>query len=304
MRILLVTQHFSPEITSCALRMDAFTEAWREEGHDVTVLTAVPNHPEGVIHQGYRGRPVVRERRGSADVVRTFTVVRDGFGLPALYAEIDALDNRIDGQLQLDLYQLVSRLIFVTTGWHLKNDTGTAPLAQRIAQLRQAREALEPKLLALLPEYTRTRIEQKRLELCEAGVPDSLAQRLALADIAEFVPDIALAARQSGADMAAAAKAFFAASEAFRIARIEEALHAISPSDYYDQLALSRAGDLIGAARPGLAVAALAGRGDAADPVAAWLAAGGERIGTIRERLQALTEAGDITVSLREDLTL
>ena len=49
MRILLVTQHFSPEITSCALRMDAFTTAWSEMGHEVTVLTAVPNHPEGVI---------------------------------------------------------------------------------------------------------------------------------------------------------------------------------------------------------------------------------------------------------------
>ncbi|HMN97897.1 MAG TPA: glycosyltransferase family 4 protein [Miltoncostaeaceae bacterium] len=83
MRILLVTQHFSPEITSCALRMDAFTEAWREEGHDVTVLTAVPNHPEGVIHQGYRGRPVVRERRGSADVVRTWVRTSPGKGAVA-----------------------------------------------------------------------------------------------------------------------------------------------------------------------------------------------------------------------------
>ncbi|MGB3833421.1 MAG: NAD-glutamate dehydrogenase [Mesorhizobium sp.] len=235
--------------------------------------------------------------RSAADVVRTFALVRDGFNLPSLYAEIDALDNRIDGQLQLDLYQMVSRLIFVTAGWYLKNDTSTAPLAARIAQLREAREALEPKLLAVLPQYTRARIEAKRQELSQAGTPERLAERLALADVAELVPDIALAARQAGADMAAAAKAFFAASEAFRIARIEDALHSISPSDYYDQLALSRAADTIGTARRGITVAALTGHGDAADPVAAWLEAGGERIGTIRERLQALTEGGDITVS-------
>ena len=37
--------------------------------------------------------------------------------------------------------------------------------------------------------------------------------------------------------------------------------------------------------------------GKAADPVAAWLEAGGERIARTRERLQALTEGGDITVS-------
>ena len=33
------------------------------------------------------------------------------------------------------------------------------------------------------------------------------------------------------------------------------------------------------------------------DPVAAWLDAGGERIARARERLVALTEGGDITVS-------
>ena len=62
-------------------------------------------------------------------------------------------------------------------------------------------------------------------------------------------------------------------------------------------MALSRAGDTIGAARRGMAVAALTGFGKAGDPVAAWLEAGGERIGKARERLQALTEGGDITVS-------
>ena len=43
--------------------------------------------------------------------------------------------------------------------------------------------------------------------------------------------------------------------------------------------------------------AALTGFRKAGDPVAAWLEAGGERIGKARERLQALTEGGEITVS-------
>ena len=43
--------------------------------------------------------------------MRAFTVARDGYGLAALYAEIDALDGKIDGQAQLDLYAAVGRLI-------------------------------------------------------------------------------------------------------------------------------------------------------------------------------------------------
>ncbi|AID33161.2 glutamate dehydrogenase [Mesorhizobium sp. USDA 4775] len=235
--------------------------------------------------------------RTAADVVRTFAVVRDGFALPALYSEIDALDSQIDGQVQLDLYQMVSRLIYVTSGWYLKNDAGTAPLGQRIAELQDARKALEPKLVSLLPAFSRERIEEKRHGLFKAGAPEKLAEQLALSEVAELIPDIALTARTAGADIVAAARAFFAVSDAFRIPRVEDAARSITPSDYYDQLALSRATDTIGAARRGIAVAALTGHAKAADPVAAWLEAGGDRVARIRERLQALTEGGEITVS-------
>ncbi|RVA82312.1 NAD-glutamate dehydrogenase, partial [Mesorhizobium sp. M7A.F.Ca.CA.004.01.1.1] len=197
--------------------------------------------------------------RTAADVVRTFAMVRDGFALPALYREIDALDNQIDGQVQLDLYQMVSRLIYVTSGWYLKNDAGTAPLGQRIAELQEARKALEPKLVALLPAFSRERIEEKRHGLFKSGAPEGLAGQLALSEVAELIPDIALTARTAGADIVAAAKAFFAVSDAFRIPRVEDAARSITPSDYYDQLALSRATDTIGAARRGIAVAALTG---------------------------------------------
>ena len=94
-----------------------------------------------------------------------------------------------------------------------------------------------------------------------------------------------------------AARAFFAITEAFRVGRISEAARSIGPTDYYDGLALSRAMDMIDTARRGMAVAALVNHGKKADPVAAWLEDGGERIARTRERLQALTEGGDITVS-------
>ncbi|WP_378947089.1 NAD-glutamate dehydrogenase [Mesorhizobium sp. ANAO-SY3R2] len=235
--------------------------------------------------------------RTAADVARAFAVVRDGFALPALYAEIDALDNIVDGTTQLDLYQAVSRLIFATGGWYLRNEHGDAPLASRIAELQGARAALEQQFAGMVPAFTRDRIERRKAGFVAAGAPEKLAERLSLLEVGEMVPDIALVAKTAMADIVDAAKAFFGVSEAFRIPRIEDAANSIATSDYYEGLALSRASDTIGAARRGIAVAALAGFGNAADPVAAWLEAGGARIGRIRERLQALTEGGDITVS-------
>ena len=75
MKIALVTQYFWPEVTSCALRVDSFVKAWTERGHDVQVITAVPNHPEGIVHPDYRGRLTVRETRHNATVTRVWVKV-------------------------------------------------------------------------------------------------------------------------------------------------------------------------------------------------------------------------------------
>jgi len=235
--------------------------------------------------------------RSAAEIVRAFGVVRDGFALPPLFAEIDALDTKIDGQLQLELYQQAVRLIYAASNWYLKNDHSDEPIGERIADLIAARKALEPKLATLVSAETRARLDEQQRVQVAAGVPEKLAQRLALFELAQLVPDIALVARAAKADVVDAAKAYFAVSEAFRIGRIEDAARTIAPTDYYDGLALARAVEMIAAARRGVAVAALGAAGKGGEPVAHWLTAGGERVSRTRERLQALTESGDITVS-------
>ena len=235
--------------------------------------------------------------RTPREVVRAFAVVRDGFDLSALYAEIDALDNKIDGQVQLELYAAVTRLLQAACAWDLKNGVEDAPLGRQIADLREARKTLEPKLAGLLPADGRQRLQERRDAFVRNGAPEKLADRLALNEVAVLVPDIALVARTAKAPLLDAAKAFFAVTDAFRIGRIEDAAAMITATEYYDGLALSRAADVISAARRGISVSALGGFSKQADPVDAWLKSGGERVSRARERLQTLTEGGELTVS-------
>lgn len=235
--------------------------------------------------------------RSAADVVAAYVTVRDGYELPELYAAIDALDGKIDGQAQIGLYQGVGRLIHAETAWFLKNDTASRPLEDRIEALRKARRALEPKLPDMLPDTIRQRQAERAHALSKSGAPDELARRIAYLHVAELIPDIARVAERAGSELPTAARAFFAVTEAFRIGRIADAARAISPSDYYDGLALSRATDAISTARRDITVAALSHNGKERNPVEEWLKAGGSRVERTRDRLQSLTETGDITVS-------
>jgi glutamate dehydrogenase len=250
-----------------------------------------------------RGGPAfvsrLKDLTGETDeaVGRAFLLVREGYDLNRLYAEIDALDNRIDGGAQLKLYSIAAHLLEQVTSWLLKSGDEITDLSARIHRLKEARAALEPELPKIMPAFMLASLEERTQRLKEVGAPEKLAGELAMLSVSGLVPDIVHVAAAAKADLTAAARAFFVVSDVFRIGRIEEAAQALGTTDYYDGMALERATDALGKARQGICVAALTAHAKEADPVRAWIAAGGERIQRIRERLQALTEGGDVTVS-------
>ncbi|MBC7361716.1 MAG: glycosyltransferase family 4 protein [Candidatus Aminicenantes bacterium] len=56
MRFLVLAQYFPPEIGAPQLRLAALVRELRRLGHEVEVVTAMPNHPTGRIFPEYRGR--------------------------------------------------------------------------------------------------------------------------------------------------------------------------------------------------------------------------------------------------------
>lgn len=72
MRILYLSQYFPPEIGATQTRAYEMALGLIQSGHQVTVLTEVPNHPEGIIRQGYRGRLWMRDRLNGIDVIRVW----------------------------------------------------------------------------------------------------------------------------------------------------------------------------------------------------------------------------------------
>ena len=72
LRILFLTQNFPPEIGAKAARLYELTGRLAARGHDVRVITAMPNYPTGRVFEDYRGRVRVEERIAGVQVVRTW----------------------------------------------------------------------------------------------------------------------------------------------------------------------------------------------------------------------------------------
>lgn len=74
MKVALVSQFFPPEPCAAANRAEAFANALQRSGHDVTVITAFPSFPQGVLQHGDRLCLRRRQRVENIDLVRLFTL--------------------------------------------------------------------------------------------------------------------------------------------------------------------------------------------------------------------------------------
>lgn len=79
--ILFISPYYPPEKAAAAVCVSENTKRLVKLGHQVTVLTTVPNYPTGIVPPEYRGRLIQREVLEGVQVVRvwSYTSANKGF---------------------------------------------------------------------------------------------------------------------------------------------------------------------------------------------------------------------------------
>ncbi len=81
MRVLLYSYNYYPEPIGIAPLMTELAEGLVKRGHEVRVVTAMPNYPERRIYPGYRGKLYKSEVRNGVEIERCFVAIRPNPGL-------------------------------------------------------------------------------------------------------------------------------------------------------------------------------------------------------------------------------
>ncbi len=82
MHILFITHYFPPEVNAPANRTYEHCRRWVEDGHQVTVITGVPNHPRGQIFEGHENRWIQEQEHDGIRVIRTWMYLTPNSGFP------------------------------------------------------------------------------------------------------------------------------------------------------------------------------------------------------------------------------
>lgn len=97
MHILFFTDNFAPEQNAPAIRTRDHCRRWVEDGHQVTVVTTIPNFPTGVPQYGYRNKWRQEETIDGIRVIRVWSFLAPNEGI--FRRALDFLSFAIMGHL-------------------------------------------------------------------------------------------------------------------------------------------------------------------------------------------------------------
>ncbi len=218
------------------------------------------------------GGPSLLVRLHGADAhqaAAAFAAVVNAFRLNELLAELDALDAKISGALQLDLYGAVQDLLLSRMPWFLRHGDLSEGLESVVRRFRDGLDLVRDTLAAALAPEAEAHRQARAAELRMAGVPDELALWLASLPALESAPDVVVVAELSGRSIADAAATLFAVNDRFDLDALRAAAARLGAADHYERVAADRAlAQIAGAAR---AIAAGAARhGSGRNAVRVW----------------------------------
>ncbi len=205
--------------------------------------------------------------RDAPEIAAAYALTRDSFRLLDLNNAIDALDTKIPGALQLDLYARVQETLLARMEWFLRNvdlSGALSPHVERFARgVEAARATLSP---------------AKAPDLEAAGVPKPLATALASLPALAAVQDAVLLAERAGTSIEQALQTLGSLSDRLGVARIHEAARQIDSPDRFDRLAIERALDSGDVALREIAATVIARHGTGAAGVEAYATARAEAL--------------------------
>ena len=281
-------EYFPPELAE-RYPDDLRRHQLRREIIATTVTNAVVNRLGAAAPQ----RMADETARPIAEIAYAFTVARAVLGLNDIWPRIDALDNRIGGTLQLDLYARTQEALAHTTRWFLRDGQAASNLEAAIATHTKGSAELTALIASGLGDEVEAQLRTTEQDFVDKQVPVDLAADLARLALLVDAPAITEAAARSSASHATAARVVLNLNRRFHLRNLIDAGRRIRATDAYDMMAVAGAEQALLEARRQITLGILASSGD--DAHARWSEQHSGEIGRVAAALADLGTSGPLT---------
>jgi glutamate dehydrogenase len=170
-------------------------------------------------------------------IARAYAVAREVFGMRPQWAAIEALDNEVESDVQLQMLLEGRRLIERGSRWLLRNRRAPMDITSTVEHFLPGAEILYGSVSKLLDPDDVEPLARRVDELRAAGVPDDLAARVASLSTMYATFDVVEVAGGSGLQVEAVAAVHFRLGRRLHIHWLRDRIVALSREDRWKAMA-------------------------------------------------------------------
>jgi len=275
--------------------------------HREIITTVVVNDMINRSGTTFVHRAIEETGADTAEITRAYGIVREVFGLPALWADIEALDNVVPTDAQHAGYQEIRRLIDRATRWLVDVRFPLTDVAAEIARFGPTVASMTSHITGLLRGVELANLYTEVDRLVGLGLPRELALRLGELLNAFLLLDVVEIATGSEHSAQEIAELHFALSAQFSVDDLLTAITLLPRDDRWSTLARAAVRHDVYAALSSITSAVLKSTEDSLpgeQRIAAWIHANAERVERARSTVRAaldreVVDLATLSVALR-----
>ncbi len=242
----------------------------------------------------------LREETGAPvpEVVRSFIVAREVFGVAAIAEAINALDGRIPAAAQAEMHLALSDLV-AAQALRFLHGGARRTIAEAIAFYRPGVQQIAEIADDMITAFSKKRLVQRTAELVKQKAPSDLAAQVAAIELLGGAVDVIEVGARLGRPVADVAANYFAAGARFDLDWLRATARRIRPADHWEWIALGRLMADVRAQQSAIGAAALEMKGakPGAAGVAKWAEAHPDTARRIDRLIDEIKASGTLSVA-------
>jgi glutamate dehydrogenase len=172
-----------------------------------------------------------------AAIARAYSIAREVFAVRNIWAQIEALDNRIAAEVQSNAMSQTTRLLRHMSYWLLENRRNDLDIERAVSRYAGKVSELAHELGDVLGITQKARMNAVRSQLVEQRVPEHLAARIASLAELHSALDLVEVARTARVRIGYAARAYFDLGERIGLTWIKEQIESLAADGHWQGVA-------------------------------------------------------------------
>lgn len=239
--------------------------------------------------------------KSAADISRAYIIAREIFQLRDVWAEIEALDNKVPTTTQTAMLMDVHHLLDWVVLWFLRNGKSGLDMSSHINEFKKGIADLSQGINKALPSHYVSDVKKRAQPYRDKGVPEALALKIAgLVNLYSGLDVVRFAARRK-CNVLDGARIYYAVGTRFKLGRLRAATDSMGTDSHWQQLAIAALVEEVYAhqlALANLVMDSSTAKMDASKAVEAWIAKHHDAVGPTEQLLSELwaTEVNDLSM--------